>query len=46
VAAPGEAILDEVERAVVGKRAALELVLLALLADASCSRASPGWRRR
>ena len=28
-----EAILDEVERAVVGKRAALELVLLGLLAD-------------
>jgi MoxR-like ATPase len=33
VAAPGEAILDEVERAVVGKRAVLELVLMALLAD-------------
>jgi MoxR-like ATPase len=33
VAAPAEAILDEVERAVVGKRAALELVLLAFLAD-------------
>ena len=33
VAAPAEAILDEVERAVVGKRAVLELVLLALLAD-------------
>ena len=33
VAAPAEAILEEVERAVVGKRAVLELVLLALLAD-------------
>jgi MoxR-like ATPase len=33
VAAPAEAILDELERAVVGKREALELVLLALLAD-------------
>jgi MoxR-like ATPase len=33
VAAPAEAILDEVERAVVGKREVLELVLLALLAD-------------
>jgi MoxR-like ATPase len=33
VAAPAEAILDEVERAVVGKRDVLELVLLALLAD-------------
>jgi MoxR-like ATPase len=33
VAAPGEAILDEVERAVVGKRQVLTLVLLALLAD-------------
>ena len=33
VAAPAEAILDEVERAVVGKRAVLELVLMALLAD-------------
>jgi MoxR-like ATPase len=33
VAAPAEAILDEVERAVVGKRAVVELVLLALLAD-------------
>jgi MoxR-like ATPase len=33
VAAPAEAILDEVERAVVGKRSVLELVLLALLAD-------------
>jgi MoxR-like ATPase len=33
VAAPAEAILDEVQRAVVGKRDVLELVLLALLAD-------------
>jgi MoxR-like ATPase len=33
VAAPAEAILDEIERAVVGKRDVLELVLLALLAD-------------
>jgi MoxR-like ATPase len=33
VAAPAEAILDEVERAVVGKREVLEFVLLALLAD-------------
>ena len=33
VAAPAEAILDEVERAVVGKREVLELVALALLAD-------------
>jgi MoxR-like ATPase len=33
VAAPAEAILDEVERAVVGKREVLELVLLAILAD-------------
>ena len=33
VAAPAEAILDEVERAVVGKREVVELVLLALLAD-------------
>jgi MoxR-like ATPase len=33
VAAPAEAILDEIERAVVGKREVLELVLLALLAD-------------
>ena len=33
VAEQGERILDEVERAVVGKRAALELVLLGLLAD-------------
>jgi MoxR-like ATPase len=33
VAAPAEAILDEVQRAVVGKRGVLELVLLALLAD-------------
>jgi MoxR-like ATPase len=33
VAAPAEAILDEVEHAVVGKREVLELVLLALLAD-------------
>ena len=33
VAAPSEAILDEVERAVVGKRGVLELVLLAILAD-------------
>src|SRR5690242_12766864 len=33
VAAPAEAILDEVERAVVGKRDVLELVALALLAD-------------
>jgi MoxR-like ATPase len=33
VAAPAEAILDEVQRAVVGKRDVLERVLLALLAD-------------
>ena len=33
VAALAERILDEVERAVVGKREALELVLLSLLAD-------------
>jgi MoxR-like ATPase len=33
VAARGEAILDELERAVIGKRDALHLVLLALLAD-------------
>jgi MoxR-like ATPase len=33
VAQQGEVILDEVERAVVGKRPALELVLLGLLAD-------------
>jgi MoxR-like ATPase len=33
VAAPAEAILDEVERAVVGKRDVLELVLITLLAD-------------
>jgi len=33
VAQHGERILDEIERAVVGKRAALELVLLGLLAD-------------
>jgi MoxR-like ATPase len=33
VAAPAEAILDEVQRAVVGKREVLELVALALLAD-------------
>jgi MoxR-like ATPase len=33
VAARGRAILDEVERAIVGKRDALELVLLAMLAD-------------
>src|SRR3954454_9755904 len=33
VAAAGARILDEVERAVVGKRDALELVLLGLLAD-------------
>jgi MoxR-like ATPase len=33
VAAPAEAILDEVQRAVIGKRDVLELVLLALLAD-------------
>jgi MoxR-like ATPase len=33
VARDGERILDEVERAVVGKRDALELVLLGLLAD-------------
>jgi MoxR-like ATPase len=33
VAAPAEAILDEIERAVVGKREVLELVMMALLAD-------------
>jgi MoxR-like ATPase len=33
VAAPAELILDEVQRAVIGKRDVLELVLLALLAD-------------
>jgi MoxR-like ATPase len=33
VKASGDRILDEVERAVVGKRDALELVLLGLLAD-------------
>jgi MoxR-like ATPase len=33
VARRGRAILDEVERAIVGKRDALELVLLAMLAD-------------
>ena len=33
VAETAEAVLDEVERAVVGKRAALELVLLCMLAD-------------
>ena len=33
VAQQGERILDEIERAVVGKREALELVLLGLLAD-------------
>jgi MoxR-like ATPase len=33
VAATAEAVLDEVERAVVGKREVLELVLLGLLAD-------------
>jgi MoxR-like ATPase len=33
VATAAEAVLDEVERAVVGKREALELVLLGLLAD-------------
>jgi MoxR-like ATPase len=33
VRAAGERVLDEVERAVVGKREALELVLLGLLAD-------------
>ena len=34
------ALLDEVERAVVGKRDVLELVLLGLLADTCCSRTS------
>jgi MoxR-like ATPase len=33
VASRGRAIIDEVERAIVGKRAALQLVLLAMLAD-------------
>lgn len=33
VAALGERILDEIERAVLGKRSALELLLLALLSD-------------
>ncbi|HKZ29927.1 MAG TPA: MoxR family ATPase [Acidimicrobiia bacterium] len=33
VAALGQLLLDEVERAVVGKRAVLELILMALLAD-------------
>ena len=33
VARLGHALLDEVERAVVGKRAVLELVLVGLLAD-------------
>src|SRR6266536_3778369 len=33
IATRGERIIDEVERAVVGKREALELVLLGLLAD-------------
>ena len=33
VAERAQALLDEVERAVVGKREALELVLLGLLAD-------------
>ena len=31
--ARGDAILDEVERAVVGKRDALELILIAVLCD-------------
>ncbi|MDQ3875316.1 MAG: AAA family ATPase, partial [Actinomycetota bacterium] len=33
VAALGERVLDEVERAIVGKREALELVLIGFLAD-------------
>jgi MoxR-like ATPase len=33
VAATGERVLDEVERAIVGKRGALELILLGFLAD-------------
>ena len=33
VAQQGERIVDEIERAVVGKREAIELVLLGLLAD-------------
>jgi MoxR-like ATPase len=35
-------LLDEVERAVVGKRDALELVLLGLLADGHVDRGLPG----
>ena len=33
VAAVAERVLDEIERAIVGKRDALELILLGLLAD-------------
>ena len=42
------AILDEIERSVVGKRDALELILLgaALPTGTSCSRTTPGSRRR
>ena len=42
-----ETILAEVEKAIVGKRGPLELILLALLATAMCcSRTTPGSRRR
>jgi MoxR-like ATPase len=33
VASLGQQILDEVERAVIGKRASLELVLIAMMAN-------------
>ena len=40
-------VLDEVERAVVGKRDALELVMLGLLADGHVLLDDyPGWPRR
>jgi MoxR-like ATPase len=47
LAAKSEEILAELERAIVGKREALELVLLGVLADGHvCSRTSRASRRR
>ena len=47
VAGRANAVLDEVERAIVGKREALELVLLGILADGHVLIEDfPAWRRR
>jgi hypothetical protein len=39
-------IVDEIERAVVGKRAAIELLVAGFVVDTCCSTTCPVWPRR